>query len=120
MGLARAFALCLAAAALAACGDDGSAPVDGGAVDSGTVDSGTVDSGTVDSGALDAAMEDGGVVPDAGAGTAQRAVFLSNGGGTASSASFRVGLSVGTPQPMGTASSSSYRVQLGPSAAGSR
>ncbi len=42
-----------------------------------------------------------------------RTVVQTSGGGTASSANYRVRLSIGTPQPMGTASSDNFKAHAG-------
>lgn len=55
---------------------------------------------------------------DAGRHEAPVGVFQSSGGGTASSAGYRMRVSFGAPQPMGTASGPSKTVTTGPGAAG--
>jgi hypothetical protein len=52
--------------------------------------------------------------PDAMPATFPGVVSVTAGGGTASSAGYRIRIAIGAPQPMGTSSSASYRVRLGP------
>jgi hypothetical protein len=67
-----------------------------------------------DAGARDAGFDAGGTTQTA-AGTS---VFQSSGGGETSSASYRLRLSVGAPQPIGNAESATRMVVTGPAASG--
>jgi hypothetical protein len=48
------------------------------------------------------------------AATARPGIFQTSGGGAAASASYRVRIAIGAPQPMGAAASGAYQVHLGP------
>ena len=74
-------------------------------------DAGRTDAGSRDAGAVDAATVDGG---DSGPRPTRPALVPAAGGGSGSSAGYRVHLSIGAPQPMGTASAPTGRAELGP------
>jgi len=108
------------AASICACASGGNGS-DTGAGDaatdtmvSDTGDAGTVDGGDAGDSAADTSVDTS--IPDGGT-LGGQAYFSSGGGGSASSASHQLFMSVGAPQPMGEAQNASYRITVGPNAA---
>jgi hypothetical protein len=81
----------------------------------GEIDPPAIDAAVIDAAVVDAPVDAPDDAPvDAAVITAPPQLFQTAGGGSASSASYRVELRIGAPQPMGTASSAGFRVRLGP------
>ncbi|MBI5486933.1 MAG: hypothetical protein HY905_06345 [Deltaproteobacteria bacterium] len=114
-----AFALILP---LLGCGSSSSGLPDVGDVpgegEAGDVDAGDDGGGDADAD-TDVGDDDGGgdADADADATAGHTVISLTSGGGRASSASYQLTLSIGTPQPRGAATSGSYGAAVGPGAA---